>query len=188
VKVGSIPIGGTILVTGAGSIGLQLLQLARHSGAARAIVSEPNPARRPQALRLGADLVIDPREGTLAETVRTATHGRGVAVAFETAGNPIPLADCIANVADRGTVVMVGVHPVAARLDFNLYPFHRRNLTLRGSYGVSGPDDVRAAVNWLGRIDFDSLISHRFALTDVAEAFEVARRGQAGKVMVRVIQ
>jgi L-iditol 2-dehydrogenase len=185
VKVASVPLGASVLVTGAGTMGLMTLQLARRSGAARAIVSEPNPARREQALRLGADTVVDPREGGLRDVVLDVTSGAGVDVALETAGHPAALKDCLGAVADRGTVVLVGVHPVSTRIDFEVYPFHRRNLTLKGSYGVTGPDDVRAAVKWLGQLEFDSLISHRYPFTDLTTAFAVARAG-AGKVMIQL--
>jgi threonine dehydrogenase-like Zn-dependent dehydrogenase len=62
-----------VLVTGAGPMGLILLQLVRRGGAARAIVSEPNSGRRELARRLGADAVIDPSSVDVAAQVRELT-------------------------------------------------------------------------------------------------------------------
>jgi L-iditol 2-dehydrogenase len=184
VQNADLPMGATVLVTGAGPMGLLTLQLARRGGAARVVVSEPNPARRALALRLGADLAVDPREGDMPEAVRDLTRGRGADAAFECAGLPDPLADCLRAVAREGTVVMVGVNPRTARLELDLYDFHYRYLRLIGSYGGAGRGGFRAAVEWLGQLDLAPLISHRFDLVDAARAFDVARTGQGLKVLV----
>jgi threonine dehydrogenase-like Zn-dependent dehydrogenase len=186
VQNGRIPPGGTVLVTGAGPMGLIVLQLARRGGAARVLVSEPNPRRRELAARLGADRTIDPGATSLVDAVRELAPAGKVDVAFEAAGHPSPLRDCLAAVADNGTVVMVGVPPATAHLDLELYPFHRRNLTLTGTYGASGSQAFRSAVNWLGQLDLASLVSHRFALEEIADAFDVARQGAGLKVLVEM--
>ena len=133
-----LPMGASVLITGAGPMGLLTLQLARRGGAARILVSEPDPARRALALRLGAEQAIDPREASLPQVVATFTHGRGVDAAFECAGLAGPLAECLRAVGQRGTVVMVGVNSKAARLELPLYDFHYRDLRLIGSYGGAG--------------------------------------------------
>jgi L-iditol 2-dehydrogenase len=179
-----LAVGATVLITGAGPMGLMLLQLARRGGAARVLVSEPNQPRRELARQLGADVAIDPTREPLAEAVTAFSHGAGVDAAFETAGHPSPLDDCLSAVAEDGTVVLVGVNPASARLELPLYPFHRRNLTLRGSYGAHGGGPFKQAVNWLGQLNLGPIVSHRFELADVAEAFDVARSGQCLKVTV----
>jgi hypothetical protein len=67
--------------------------------------------------------------------------------------------------------VIVGVNPTETRLELPVYRFHRRNLTLRGSYGVQSADDFRSAVAWLSRLDLVSLVSHRFSLPEIERAF-----------------
>lgn len=137
------------------------------------------------ARELGADAVVDPTTGSLAEAVADFTHGAGVDAAFETAGNPIPLTDCLDSVIEGGTVVIVGVNPASAHLDLPLYPFHRRNLTLRGSYGAhGGSGGFKGATNWLGQLNLAPIISHRFELKDIAAAFDAARSGRGLKVIV----
>ena len=73
VENAELPMGATALLTGAGPMGLLTLQLAHRSRAAQVIVSEPNPVRRALALRLGADQVVDPRDGQVEATVAAAT-------------------------------------------------------------------------------------------------------------------
>jgi threonine dehydrogenase-like Zn-dependent dehydrogenase len=179
-----LAVGASVLITGAGPMGLMLVQLARRGGAARVLVSEPSQPRRELALRLGADRAIDPANESLTEAVGAFTDGKGVDAALETAGQPAPLNDCVGAVAEGGTVVIVGVNPASARLDLPLYQFHRRNLTLRGSYGGHGGGGFKTAINWLGQLDLGPLVSHRFELADIAEAFEVARAGRGLKVLV----
>jgi threonine dehydrogenase-like Zn-dependent dehydrogenase len=80
---------------------------------------------------------------------------------------------------------MVGVSPASAHIELPLYQFHRRNLTLRGSYGSHiGPSGFKQAANWLGQLELQPIISHRFDLADTAEAFAVARSGRGLKVIV----
>jgi len=183
IKQSEIAPGATVLITGAGPMGLMLIQLARNAGASRVIVSELIPERRALALKLGADAAIDSRDVAVREAVTPFSEG-GVDLAFETAGHPVPLADCVGAVKEGGMIVMVGVHPATARLELDLYTFHRRNLTLRGSYGGVAGLSFEKAANSLGQIDLESLVSHRFDLVDIAEAFDIARTGRGLKVLV----
>jgi threonine dehydrogenase-like Zn-dependent dehydrogenase len=185
VQIARLDVGALVLITGAGPMGLILLQLVRRSGAARVLVSEPGEARRTLALQLGADAAVDPTRDSLAEAVAAFTRGQGVNAAFETAGHPSPLSDCLSAVAEGGTVVIVGVSPASARLDLPVYQFHRRNLTLRGSYGSHiGTSGFKQAANWVGQLALQPIISHRFDLADIAEAFAVTRSGRGLKVIV----
>src|SRR5579859_2957520 len=179
-----LPMAADVLVTGAGPMGLILLQLVRRGGAARAIVSEPNASRRELAKRLGADEVIDPSSVDVAAQVRELTGGRGVDASFETAGDPRPLADCVAAATHGGAVVLVGVNGRAARFELELHDFHFRELRLIGSYGGTGRGGFRAAAGWLGQLQLQPMISHRFGLAELAEAFATARAGTGCKVLV----
>lgn len=182
VESAELPMGAPVLLTGAGPMGLLTLQLAHRSRAARVIVSEPHPERRALALRLGAAQVVDPSDGDIEAAVMAATGDAGTAVAFESAGAPAALADCLRSVANGGRVVMIGVHPSEARLSLHLDDFHPRNLSLVGVYG--GRDRVHAAVEWLAHLDIEPLIGRRFELADINTAFDVARSGQSLKVLV----
>jgi L-iditol 2-dehydrogenase len=184
VERAGLAVGATVILTGAGPMGLLTLQLARRGGAARVLVSEPDPARRDLARRLGADEAIDPGETGVGEAVARFTGRRGADAAFECAGRPGALADCLGAVRQGGTVVMVGVNAATARLELDLYRFHRKEVRLIGSYGGAGRGGFRGAVSWLGQIDVASLISHRFDLAEIDRAFEMARSGRCLKVLV----
>jgi L-iditol 2-dehydrogenase len=179
VRRAAVPPGATVLVTGAGSNGLLIAQLARQAGAAQVIVSEPDPGRRERALALGADQVIDPAAGPLTEALR----GQVISVGIESAGSPAALRDLLDVVADDGRVVMFGVHRDTAVLELPLYGFHFRNLSLVGSFGADREAAAQAA-ELLPGLDLKPLITHRFGLADLAPAFAAARSGTGLKVIV----
>jgi len=179
VRRAAVPPGATVLVTGAGSNGLLIAQLARQAGAGQVIVSEPDPCRRERALALGADEVVDPAAGPLAGALRD----RVVSVGIESAGRPAALRDLLDVVADDGRVVMFGVHRDTAALELPLYGFHFRNLSLIGSFGADREAAAQAA-RLLPDLELEPLISHRFGLADLAPAFAAARSGAGLKVIV----
>jgi S-(hydroxymethyl)glutathione dehydrogenase/alcohol dehydrogenase len=150
----------------------------------RLLVSEPNAACRALALRLGADQAVDPRAANVRQLVMDATRGEGVAAAFVAAGSVAALRDCLEAAGEGGTVVLVGVAPASAQLTLDVYPFHRRNLRLVGSYGDRAGIGFAAATRWLAEVELAPLISHRFGLDQIAEAFEAAGRGEGMKVVV----
>ena len=79
---------------------------------------------------------------------------------------------------------MVGVNAATARLELDLYRFHRHDVRLIGSYGGAGRGGFDGAVGWLGRLELAPLISHRFDLAAIEEAFQTAREGRCLKVLV----
>jgi threonine dehydrogenase-like Zn-dependent dehydrogenase len=108
----------------------------------------------------------------------------GVDIALESAGNPSALADCIDAVRPGGTIIMVGVAPEAATLPFPIWRFHRRQLNLKGVYGSGGIASFRAAVAALPQLSLTTMISHRFGLGEIDQAYALARSGQRGKLLV----
>jgi 2-desacetyl-2-hydroxyethyl bacteriochlorophyllide A dehydrogenase len=183
-----LPFGASVLITGAGPMGLILLQLVRRGGAARVFVSEPDPDRRRLASRLGAEATIDPTQHNVPEVVKQLTDGAGAAVAFETAGLAAPLVQCMDAVREHGEVVIVGVNAVNARLDLDLYSYHPRNLSLKWSWGPGDFGDfahaIPAALPWLSQLSLGDLVSHHFGLGELSEAFGVARARRGLKVLV----
>jgi hypothetical protein len=66
----------------------------------------------------------------------------------------------------------------------DVYPFHRQNLRLVGSYGDRTGVDFAAATRWLAEVELALLIGYRFALDQISDAFDVAGRGEGLKVLV----
>jgi threonine dehydrogenase-like Zn-dependent dehydrogenase len=103
----AIRMGDLAVVFGLGVPGQIVAQVARASGAT-VVGVDPVASRREMALRLGADRVLDPTQGSIAELIKSETHGRGADVCIEVSGSTAALAEAIRTVAYSSRVVAMG--------------------------------------------------------------------------------
>ena len=184
-------LGGHVLIAGAGPVGLLATNLARAAGAAKVIVMEPSEPRREMATKMGADVVIDPvalgQEGVHpADVIMEETRGQGVKLAVEAAGaGPKTYPVFMDSLAPGGKIVQIGqtLEPVPVYMPRVQYWM----LHLHGSVGHSGRDIFPSVINLMEakRLQTLPLITARYPLGQVLEAFERAATGQDVKVMVR---
>ncbi len=172
-----------VCIIGAGPIGLLILAVARAAGARDIVVSEPSSYRRELAARLGADLVLDPRETDVLAAVRERTDGLGAEVVFEAVGLPATMEQAIAIAAPGGMVLIAGVANRDAQASFRPQELFFKELTIRGTKGVT--NGIDRALRWLGHLNLAPLVTHTFPLTRVQEAVDLALAGQAGKVLLQ---
>ncbi|MBI2909214.1 MAG: alcohol dehydrogenase catalytic domain-containing protein [Chloroflexi bacterium] len=171
VHLGEIEVGDTVVVIGAGPIGLLVLACARLAGAGKVYVTEKAEGRKRAAARLGADAVIDPTEVACPEELKKLT-GIGADVVFGAAGTPEGIKDAFASARDGGTVALVGSHWVA-ELSSDMVT---RGLTVRGNKAYRRCDFGRA-VDLIagGKIDCQALITDARPLSDIQRAVEELR-------------
>ncbi|HWC02847.1 MAG TPA: zinc-binding dehydrogenase [Methylomirabilota bacterium] len=174
--------GASVVVIGGGIMGLLTLALAKARGAGTAILSDPVLSRREAAGRLGADITVDPTADNLAQVVDRATGGRGVDLACEAVGKPELLAAAARLVRPRGVVQLVGVCPKGSTLPVDLFDFHFRELTLTGAYGRGTA--FRRVLPLLTRIGAGSLVTDRYPLERIADAFAHAAAGRGLKTAI----
>ena len=177
-----MPRKATVLIIGAGVMGLLTMVLALKRGAARAIVSDPVVERREIARRLGAADVIDPSQEPLREAVARLTQGHGPDVACEAVGKPELVAEALAIAKPQGIVQLVGVSPAGAQLPLDLYQFHYRELTIQGAYGRGTA--FRRALSLLPSLGVHELITARFPLSRVGDAFAHAAAARGVKTVI----
>ena len=181
-----IEVGDTVVILGAGPIGLFHLQLAQMAGARTVVVSDPSESRRRAAESLGADTVVDPTASDLKSAVLDLTGGEGADVAVLCIGRPQLVNDALNVVRKRGRASIFaglageGWSEIAANL------IHYRELTVVGASN-SGRQSFLRAVRLIesGQIDTKSLITHNFPLRSAAEAIEFVASGEGIKVAVR---
>ncbi len=171
-----VPEGATVLVAGAGGIGISIVQGAQLAGATKIIVSDPNPNRRETALKFGATDVVDPVNDDVLGAVQQLTSGIGVDYAFDAVGAGAVIETCIWATRNGGTTVMVG----AGGLDqtVSLAPPVIFTLTERKLMGCllgscNGRRDIPRLLDlWRsGRIDLEGMITARRPLAEINEAF-----------------
>ncbi|HKA14625.1 MAG TPA: Zn-dependent alcohol dehydrogenase, partial [Myxococcota bacterium] len=176
--------GATVLVMGAGGIGLSIVQGARLAGASAVIVSDPVAARREVAGRLGATHLVDPSADDVVARCRAITNGIGVDYAFDAAGAAALVDTGIQATRKGGMTVMVGAVPIAQPITIPiaaLFGVQEKKLVgcILGSCN-SQRDVPRMIALWrAGKLDLESLITARYPLARINEALDElrARRG-----------
>ena len=176
-------LGEDVLITGAGPIGLMAAAIVRHAGARYVVVSEPNPVRREIALRMGATVAVDPRERDLADVQRELGMVEGFDVALEMSGAQAAIRAALDNMAHGGSIAILGIPTADITLDVNEIVF--KLLTIRGIYGREMYETwYKATVMLQSGLDIRPAITHRFGFRDHEAAFETARSGDSGKVIL----
>src|SRR5688572_21011498 len=176
-------LGEDVLVSGAGPIGLMATAVVRHAGARHVVVSEPNAYRRALAERMGASVAIDPRERDLHDVQRELGMVEGFDVVLEMSGNRQAIRTAIANMAHGAGMAILGIPTEEIPLDLNEIVF--KMLTLRGIYGREMYETwYKMTVMLQSGLDIRPAITHRFGFRDHEAAFEAARSGDSGKVIL----
>ncbi|KAG5726594.1 (R,R)-butanediol dehydrogenase [Termitomyces sp. T112] len=169
IKRSGFSAGKSVLILGAGPIGLFILKILRSfDPSATIVMSEPTVLRRQQALKNGATLSLDPLSVDVPEAVTKATGGIGVDIAFDAAGIQASLDTALHSVRPRGTVVNVAVWEKTATVDVNLFWTKEIFLTGSAAYDRVHPELLEAVA--AGKIPgIEDLITRRIALEDVVE-------------------
>ena len=180
-----VGMGDSVVILGAGPIGLMHAALARNAGARQVIVSEPNAARRQAAAERGVTHVFDPSGGSLADFVKARTDGLGADVAILAIGVPQLANEALTLVRRGGRVNLFAGFSAGdtSTIDVNL--IHYGELVVTGASALSRRD-YELALNMLasGQIDASSLITHRYEVSDSLAAFDEAGSGRALKVAI----
>jgi L-iditol 2-dehydrogenase len=177
--------GDVVVVLGAGPIGLLHVKLARASGAKTIIVSQRSAMRRDAALKAGADIVVDPMNEDVFAIVRAATGGLGADVVIVAIGAPSLANDAIRLARQRGRVNLFAGFPKNAQVALDVNAIHYNEIAVTGTFGLKRSLYKRALdIMARGEIEVESLLTHRFALDEIEDAFRVAGDGTALKVAV----
>lgn len=177
--------GSTVAVFGAGGVGLSTIAGARFAEASQIIAIDPHESRRQAAMDMGATHVLDADEAVI-ENIRDLTDGRGADYVFEAAGLPAVQEQALEAARPGGEIVFTGLSPMGSSTNLPGSVLVRQEKTVRGSYyGSANPpvDFVYYAELFQdGRLPLDRLISARYPLAQINEAFGdmlngVTRRG-----------
>ena len=176
-------LGEDVLITGAGPIGLMATAVVRHAGARFIVVSEPNPVRRELATRMGATVAVDPGERDLADVQRELGMVEGFDVALEMSGNPAAIRAALDNMANGGSVAILGIPTRDVSLDVNEIVF--KLLTVRGIYGREMYETwYMMTVMLQSGLDITPVITHRLHYSEFEKGFAAMREGNCGKVVL----
>lgn len=178
--------GQDVVVFGPGPVGLTTVQVLKALGAGKVICAGTRPSRLELARRLGADHVIDASADGVAETVLGLTGGEGADLTIDCSGSTA-VPELFPTVTKRGgKVLVVAFYPEP--VTFDLSAVVRKNITIYTSRGEGGNNIKRAvALAAQGKFRGAEMVTHRFALEDIAEAFRVVRERDGDPVKVVVV-
>lgn len=178
-------VGDTVLVLGAGPIGLFVVAIAKAMGASYIYVSDVSEYRRGLALKAGATEVLDPLSCDLVTEIKVRTDGLGCGTVFDTSGNVGAIKQGFEALRKCGDIVLVGLPSKPLVLDAaNDIVWKEAHV-----HGIHGKEEF---ISWeiskglllSGRMDVNDLITHRFKMSEFQEAFELAAAGKTGKIIL----
>ena len=178
-KLGSIVLGETVAVFGAGPIGLVTIAALKIAGASRIWAVEPVAHRREMALRVGATAALDPQQIEPAQQILADTNGRGVDCSFDCAAKGDTINQAIRATCNAGRVVLTGIHS-ATHVPFEVSPMRRKELTILNVRRSN--HDSEAALELLreNAAMFATLVTHTRPLDKITEAFSLTENYSDG--------
>jgi len=167
----------TVVIAGAGTLGLGMIGAARLLNPKRLIVLDTRRQRLDLATRLGADVVMNPTESDVIAAVKALTDGYGCDVYIEATGYPPAVNQGLAMIRKLGTFVEFSVFTDEAKVDWSIIG-DRKELTIHGSH--LGPYTYPRAIDYIAsrKIDVRGIVTHLFPLSQFAEALGVMERGE----------
>jgi alcohol dehydrogenase len=168
---GGVKPGDTVVVVGAGPVGLAAIITAKLYGPGRIVAVDLDNSRLERAQEFGADVVINNSSENAVERVQEMTDGLGADVVMEAVGVPATFELCTELVCPGGRVANIGLHGEPATL-------HLETLWIKSITITTGLVDAYSTLTLLnlvseGRLDPTGLTTHRFELNEIMEAYDV---------------
>ncbi|MEX0267524.1 zinc-dependent dehydrogenase [Leptolyngbyaceae cyanobacterium UHCC 1019] len=174
VKKAQIQPGQTVLVTGAGPIGLMFIMLVKYFGA-RAIATDLLPSRIEKALAVGADAAFDARDPELSTKIQAMTQDMGVDTSLLAVPSDKAFFQALDCTRKGGKILFFAEFPDELEIPINPNILYRREIDLMGSYSSSyRVQQLAADIVFNQWIDVDALVSDRFSLKDLSAAVDRA--------------
>jgi len=177
----------TVLITGAGSIGLFAVAIAKSNGAEKIIVVEPNLFKRELAIKAGADLTIDSNNNDIREQIIDFTKGTGIDVLLEMSGNAGSLRLGLDLLSNGGTASFLGIPErevpinIAEEIIF-------KGITIHGITGRRMFETWYQCQSFLlkdGKT-IDPIITHTLSIDDIDQGFQLMENNLAAKIVITI--
>ncbi len=175
--------GDTVVVTGAGPIGLAHITLLKMLGAGRVIANDIVDERLSRAKDFGADVTINSARENLVKKVKDLTGGKGVDSLIAAAPSPKATEVGIDLIRKGGRLLIFGGCPSGSRITIDPNLIHYAEISMTGSID-STMEDFRETIDLVHRADLAPFVTHRFSLDAIREAMEVMGKKEGLKVII----
>lgn len=167
---GEISVGDTVVILGAGCIGLVTLLACKARGAGKIIVTDLVDARLQKAKELGADFVINGKDEDVIEKIKAITNQKGAAKVIETAGSVHTITQTAHLVSKGGTIVLVGLAS-SEEICYNFAQIMDKEAEIKSVFRYRNiyPKAIEAVAS--GSIDISGIVTHEYELDNIQEAF-----------------
>jgi alcohol dehydrogenase len=182
---GKVDPGDVVAIVGAGPVGLAALLTARLYSPAEIIMIDLDDNRLEVAKTFGATSAVNSSDGKAFEAVMALTGGRGVDAAIEAVGIPPTFELCQRIIAPGGTIANIGVH--GTKVDLHLESLWDRNITIATRLVDTVTIPMLFKTVGAGTIDPQRLITHRFTLDQIADAYDTFGRAAETKALKVII-
>ena len=183
VDLAPFKIGDRIMIIGAGTCGLLILQLVKLQGGTNITVVEPIEAKRKLALKLGADYVIDPKNDNVVQEAMEITDDRGFDRVIEASGDSKMIPLTLEMLAQCGKIVLFGIYPGDPKLDLSMEKLWFKEAGIQAVFGQSNL--FPRAVDILPKLDLKSMMGPVFPLEQWREAFEAHKTMEHARVLIK---
>ncbi len=186
VERSNISVGDTVVIVGAGPVGLMLLQLAKLHGAQRTIVSEISERRLRIAKNFGADVIVNTHEEDFVKVVKDLTNGYGADAVIVAVGAPLAIEQTVKTVRKGGTVNLFGGCATGSSITIDPNTVHYGEIIFTGTSGSRRLHHWKAIkLASTGQVQLKPLITHSFSLGKAVEAILMKERGQGLKHVLK---
>lgn len=191
VQLANLSLSDDVVIIGAGFMGNLVQKLLAMQGLRHLIVADTRAEALERALRLGATHVVNVANESLPEAVKSLTDGQGADVTFEVVGAQAPL-DLVGDVTRMsGKAVIVGFHQFQPRQiplgDWNWMAFQILNAHFREETIILRGMRIGMRLLTSGRLSLEDLVTHRFGLNEIGQAFRTAYEKPAGFVKSTIV-
>jgi threonine dehydrogenase-like Zn-dependent dehydrogenase len=185
---GGVKIGDTVAVFAQGPIGLCATAGAKLKGATRIIVVDGVGPRLDMARRLGADITIDYTKDDPVEQIMRLTDGRGVDVSIEALGTQQTFESCLRALKPAGTLSSLGVSSGKLSLPLDAFAAGLGDYRIVTTLCPGGKERMRRLLNVVAsrRVDLEPLVTHRFKLDQIEQAYELFANQRDGVLKVAI--
>ena len=184
---GDVQVGESVLILGAGTIGMTAMLSCKAHGAGQIIVADLIDSKLSMAKEMGADVVINSGKEDIFEAVKKATNGQGAEKVFETAGSAVTIAQTPFLVKRGGTITLVGIS-VKPEITFNFAQVMDKELTIKSVFRYRNIYPRAIAAVAKGAINVKPLVTHEFDFDHIQDAYMEAlnNKTDALKVMIKI--
>ncbi|GAB7268986.1 hypothetical protein DZS_03780 [Dickeya ananatis] len=176
-------VGEDVLVNGAGPIGVMAAAVCRHVGARHVVITDVNDYRLALAKQMGVTRTVNVSRESLTDVMRELGMTEGFDVALEMSGSPAAFRTLLSVMNHGGRIAMLGIQPEAVAVDWSDIIF--KGLVIKGIYGREMFETwYKMAALIQSGLDLSPMITHRYAIDDFQQGFDVMRSGQSGKVVL----